>query len=71
MTTKKLKLFVWENVLFDYTSGIMFALAYDVEEARKAIMASFDYESDTAKSDLFDEPEIVESVKGFHVWGGG
>ena len=52
MMTKKLKLFVWKNVLSDYTSGIMFALAYDVEEARKAIMASFDYESDTAKSDL-------------------
>lgn len=32
-----MKLFVWEDVLKDYTSGVMFALANTVDEARDAI----------------------------------
>ena len=32
-----LKLFVWEGVLFDYTAGMMVALAEDVEQARALI----------------------------------
>jgi hypothetical protein len=31
----KLRLYVWENVLTDYTDGIMFALAESVEQARE------------------------------------
>lgn len=34
-----LKLFVWENVLRDYTAGIAFALAHDADEARRLIVA--------------------------------
>lgn len=32
-----LKLFVWDGVLVDYTSGVMFALAEDANQARDAI----------------------------------
>jgi hypothetical protein len=31
---RKLKLYVWEDVLTDYTSGVMFALAESEEEPR-------------------------------------
>ena len=34
---KDLKLFIWKDVLADYTGGIAFALAENVEEARKII----------------------------------
>ena len=38
----KLKLFVWEGVLSDYTDGIMFALAHTEEEAREMIVKKWD-----------------------------
>ena len=72
-----LKLFIWENVLTDHTSGIAFALAENVEEARKIIFEKFEettegYINDTLlKADLSDEPKIVDTKNGFYVWGGG
>ena len=72
---KDLKLFVWENVLTDYTSGIAFALAENVEEARKIILDRFKteegYISDTLKADLLDKPKVTDSKEGFYIWGGG
>lgn len=72
---KDLKLFIWKNVLTDYTSGIAFALAENAEEARKIIFAKFEkeeqYLSDTLKADLSDEPEMIDTKGGFYVWGGG
>ena len=35
----KLRLFVWEGVLRDYTSGVAFALAYSADHARRLIVA--------------------------------
>ena len=35
---KKLKLYVWEGVLTDYTDGIAFALAHDVREAKRLLI---------------------------------
>jgi len=72
---KDLKLFIWKNVLTNFTSGIAFALAENAEEARKIIFAKFEkeeqYLSDTLKADLSDEPEIINTKDGFYVWGGG
>ncbi len=72
---KGLKLFIWKDVLANYTSGIAFALAENTEEARKIIFAKYEkeerYLSDTLKADLSDEPEIVDTKDGFYVWGGG
>jgi hypothetical protein len=64
-----LKLFVWEKVLTDYTDGVMFALAPDVETARAAILAQQDF--DIVRSDLAAEPKVFTSTVGFAVWGGG
>ena len=65
---KKLKLFVWEDVMKDYTSGIMFALAKNVEDARKQILKECDY---IPKEDLMKEPIVITKAQGFAVWGGG
>ena len=72
---KKLKLFIWEGVLEDYTSGIMFAIAENVEEARELIMSK-SLETDgstsiTLISDLKSEPKVIESKEGFYIWGVG
>lgn len=66
---KKLKLYVWENVLRDYTPGIAFALAYDELEARELIYAQKPTVANTG--DLDKEPQVFESPKGFALWGGG
>ena len=65
---KKLKLYVWENVLTDYTSGVMFALATSADEARSLILKKRDY---VPPSDLAQEPKCIETPEGFAVWGGG
>ena len=64
---KQLKLYVWEDVLTDYTPGIMFALAESPEEARELIREKCDYVGE----ELEQEPECYETPVGFAVWGGG
>jgi hypothetical protein len=68
-----LKLYVWENVLTDYTDGVMFALAESVEEARSLILTEWGYTESkgTVWQDLQKEPQIVETPAGFLCWGGG
>jgi hypothetical protein len=66
---KNLKLFVWQNVLTDYTDGVMFALAPDVESAKAAILKNQDFSS--VRADLERPYEVHESTVGFAVWGGG
>lgn len=66
-----MKLYVWTDVLTDYTSGIMFALAPSVDHARMII--SRDMGCSGIHADLLKEPDVypVTKAAGFHVWGGG
>ena len=66
--TNKLKLYVWENTLCVYTSGIMFALAYDEKEARRLIKET---DPDIDDSDFREEAIVITNPRGFTVWGGG
>jgi hypothetical protein len=64
---RKLKLYVWEGVLCDYTSGAMWALAYSVEQARELVRESVGLDKD----DINLEPQVITKPEGFHVHGGG
>ena len=70
-----LKLYVWEGVLTDYTSGIAFAIAETVEQARQVIYDKSEkqdgYVSSTLIADIAGEPIVCENTEGFYVWGGG
>ena len=66
--SKKLKLFVWENVLCDYTDGIMFALAPNVDTARKNLLKRYNY---IPGGDLGQTPKIYTKPVAHAVWGGG
>ena len=68
---KQRKLFVWHDVLTDYTSGVIFALAYTEEEARRKILASVEFASQTVERDLCAAPKVYGRSVGFAVWGGG
>ena len=65
----KLKLFVWEDVLRDFTSGMAVILAHDEAEAREIMNRDFpDYVSDQLG---FSTCQIITEPKGFYVYGGG
>lgn len=63
-----LKLYVWHEVLCDYTCGAMFALAESVEEARRLIVETGETIVD---EDLEREPTVYETPVAFAIWGGG
>lgn len=63
-----MKLFVWHNVLEDYTAGVMFAYANDADEARKMVLEDCSYVN---KDELDQNPSVYENPIGFAVWGGG
>lgn len=41
--TRKLKLYVWDGVLADWTGGMVVVLAHDVREARRIAAGDSDY----------------------------
>jgi hypothetical protein len=70
-TSKKLKLYVWEGILCDYTCGIAFALAESVEEARKLVIESeYEVNRTHVEEDIKGEPKIFDTPKGYVLWGG-
>ena len=71
MGDNNLKLYVWENVLTDWTDGIMFALAANEDEARELIINSVNEGARGAiEKDLRKHPLKVSKPKGFVVYGG-
>lgn len=66
---KKMKLYVWKNVLTDYTSGIMFAVAPSADGARKELLKQCNY---LPQEDLNKEPVEVDLKvpSAFYTWGG-
>jgi hypothetical protein len=64
------KLYIWHDVLTDYTSGMAVALARNVEEARGLLAASGAY---WGTDDLAKEPEVHPVNEPFcdYVRGGG
>lgn len=64
---KKLKLYVWEDVLRDYSTGIAFAFAENSTEARKMVLKKLGYKHE----DLCQEPREITKAEGFVKFGGG
>lgn len=71
MANKNLKVYVWQDVLTDYTSGMAVVVAGSVKEARE--MLSEDISEERMASDFSTEPlELNLKVpQMFYVWGGG
>lgn len=64
MAKKLMKLYVWEKVLWDYSSGMIVALAPDMETA----LAMAREQGDWIARDM---GEVAPEVKLWHVHGGG
>jgi hypothetical protein len=70
---EKLRMFVWREVLRDYTDGIAVALAHDEEEARAVLLRDADdIDREALESDI-EKPadEVYSAPRGVYVWGGG
>lgn len=75
-TPKPLTLYVWEDVLIDYTSGIAFALASSVAAARELISPGYESRLGNVSRILLDtdldaKPKAYRKPIGFSVSGGG
>jgi hypothetical protein len=72
---KKLQLYVWENVLTDYTDGVMFALASSEIEARKLLRKELGETqlkyNEHVLADLAKRPRKITAPEAFAVYGGG
>ena len=72
--SRKLKMYVWEGVLCDYTCGMAVALAHSAEEAKELLIASdsgcYLNQWDGLKLDGV-EPIEVTTPTAFSVYGGG
>lgn len=65
MKSKKLKLYVWEDVLHNYTSGIMFAFAENIDHAIELISVKMN----DCHDDLKIRPREITEPEGFYVYG--
>jgi len=66
----ELKLFVWEDVLQDWTYGIAFAMAYTEEEARRLVREKLGH--DINGPDEFDKtPNVYYEPTAGYCYGGG
>ena len=69
-----MKLFVWHDVLCDYTGGVMFALAHNVQEARAVISKKAAFSDGTLRpsveEELCAEPSVYDEACGFYLYGG-
>ena len=78
-----MKLFVWPDALTDYSSGVMFAYAETVEQARELVAPGYAADEEKAASgcqrylglvhcELRADPEVYDGKPfGCAVWGGG
>ena len=75
-----LNLYVWEDVLSDYTDGIMFALAESKEEAIGILLEKAGNYKQIVQSGKWlcmkgelekNEPKVYYDRVGFFVFGGG
>lgn len=70
----RMKLYIWHEVLCDYTCGIAFATAKSLAEARDAVIRSAkgDWRIESYARAVSGEPEVIELDKPFgHAIGGG
>lgn len=71
---RKLKLFVWDFIFRDYTSGMAAVLAYDADHARRLLIKEHRKENGSLFDDdaqrLKEEPVVATRPKAFYVYGG-
>ena len=72
LTKQPLKLYVWSDVLSDYSGGIAFALATDVREAKRLLIKAGVPENRWKGTKLDGtQARVCKTKNAFYCWGGG
>ena len=66
---KKLKLFIWKDVLCDYSCGMVAIYAYDLEHALKVARKKF--EGYIVENFAGKQYKVITKPDAFYVYGGG
>jgi hypothetical protein len=70
--SKPLKLYVWEDVLCDYTCGMAVALAHNEDEARSLLVkATYDFNAGYFAKEPDHVHEMTDGPVVYMVSGGG
>lgn len=66
-----MKVFIAENVLCDYTCGMIVVIASDKERAIEIVKKKFDWITQKRIPKELKEISLEEEEQVFYVWGGG
>ena len=71
--SEELKLYIWRDVLCDYTCGIIVAMAHNIEDARSVVISSGldEWNHTRVVRAIEDDPEVHSNPYGTYVVGGG
>jgi|GEM_PF-3212123 len=69
--SSNLKLFVWTDVLCNYTCGMIVALAHDEQEAYQKVREASDGTDYIVEQCQVNTPLIFTVPTACYVWGGG
>ena len=65
-------LYVWRNVLYDYSAGVIFAIATSPDEARQAVIENAEeWRRGSLAAAMATEPECYPAPYGTFLHGGG
>jgi len=67
---EQLKFYLWEDVLWDFSPGVMFALAANVKDARRLIRNTMP-PCDSVEEGLARRPKVISRPFGYTLHGGG
>jgi len=68
MRKLSLKMYVWDNVLVDYTSGMVCVLAASKTQALSVLKRTDEFVWKECKN---QEPGVYKDPAAVYVWGGG
>lgn len=71
MSEKKLKLYIWEDVLRDYTPGMVAIYAYDLEHAKTVFLKKYKNEQYVLDNFFGSPHKVITKPEAFYVYGGG
>jgi len=67
--TDQLNLYVWEDVLENYTFGVIFAFAHSVEEARSLIATKESWNQKCYEEEMAKPPQVITQPYLRCEWG--
>jgi len=69
--TKPLRVYVWEDVLRDYTTGMVVIIAHSLDEAKEVFLKKYPSHQYIIDNFFGSPHQVVTEPDAFYVYGGG